>query len=137
MPRGDDVNQLYKELSREMNSLSTDLAKGLGALRYATETNRGAVEDLKSDMRRFQETLVKLEKVAAAYEERLKGLDETRREHTGKIDILSQEGARGAAVIEHEKDNNKGRWGLYAALGTGSLALVAQIVQAILNQVGR
>lgn len=136
----EDVHQLYKELSRELNSLSGDLAKGLGALRYATESNRGDIEELKSDMRsrldRIQDKLVELEKIGAANEVRLKTLEESRRDHTGKIDTLSQDGARGAAVIEHEKGESKGRWALYTALATGALALIAQIVQAVLSSGG-
>jgi chromosome segregation ATPase len=129
----EDVHQLYKEVSREVNSLSNDLVKGLGALRYASETNRGSVEELKAEIRDLREKLAEVKELAAATEVRLKALEEAKREHTGKIDTLKQKEAHTSAAHAQNQERTKGQWQLWAALGTGFVALLSSIIQAVLS----
>ncbi|RLB43792.1 MAG: hypothetical protein DRH30_02530 [Deltaproteobacteria bacterium] len=133
----DDHHALYKEISRELNSLSSDLAKGLGALRYATETNRSSAEDLKRDLRerseRLRDMVSTLQQTEAASQVRLASLERALRDQEAKIDTLVKKEARGSVVMEGHTETRKGQWAVYAAIAAGILSIISQVVVAMSN----
>lgn len=127
------AHELYKELTRELNALSSDVVKGLGAIKFLAESNKDDIAELKSELRRRLEALDRLvkelEKQEAANAVRLQALEEARRDHTGQLSTLTK--AEGALKLQAETTG--GRWAFWVAIIGGAAGVVSAIINALMG----
>lgn len=128
-----DAHKVYKELTRELNALSNDMVRGLGAIKFLAESNKDNIAELKSELRRRLESVERLikelEKQEAANQVRLEALQEARRDHTGQLSTLTK--TEGALKLKAE--TAAGRWGLWVAIIGGLLGIASAIINALMG----
>jgi chromosome segregation ATPase len=126
------VSDDYKELAREANDLRNDLTRHSHAAKFAAGANKTAIDDLKQRVEKVEERLHELEKREAVNEERVQGLMDARKEHTGKISTLEKNEAKDIAGTEKKK----AQWGLYSAVAVAVLSGLASLAVQLLKMLG-
>jgi SMC interacting uncharacterized protein involved in chromosome segregation len=130
----------YKELAREVNGLRNDLAKSAAAGKFTASANRASIEEVKTAQAKLEHRLRVLEGTAPTIELRLSQLEETDKEHTGKIRTIEVETAKDSGAIEVAKTKEEEKtkridkqWGVYAAIAT---ALITGILNLLMHIFG-
>ena len=126
-----------KELRRDVGDVKNDLAKGIGAVSYMTESNEKEISEAKReraallrDVQDFRLTmearLVKLEVVQGNSEE-------SRREHTGRVRTLELDDARDEAGGK----KSAAKWGTVGVVVAAGISGFASLAIHVFERLSR
>lgn len=119
----------YNEVARELNELRNDLTRHSHAAKFAAGANKAAIEDLKRRIEAMDAMLRGLKEREAADAVRLQNLEETRKEHTGRIETLRVNEARDLAGSQR----SAAKWGLYGAIAVAVISGVASLALQLMK----